>query len=67
MLVFEDAGEEREARELERRMRRRVRQVNQRIKNGELRRRHAQSSERLLAAVLDREGVIYPRLRSAAP
>ena len=67
VLVFEDAGEEREARELERRMRRRVRQVNQRIKNGELRRRHAQSSERLLAAVLDREGVIYPRLRSAAP
>jgi tetratricopeptide (TPR) repeat protein len=67
VLVFEDAGQERQARELERRMRRRVRQVNQRIKNGELRRRHAQSSERLLAAVLDREGVIYPRLRSAAP
>jgi hypothetical protein len=66
VLVLEDAGAEREAQELERDMRRRVRRINQRIKSPELRQSHAEASERLISAVLDREGVIYPRLRSGA-
>ena len=63
VLVLEDVGRKDEARELARHMERSVRRVNQRIKHPVTRRRHSASSKRLLRAVLDREGVIYPRLR----
>jgi len=62
-LVLETAGQQDEARRLVVELRRRLRRENQRIKHEVTRRRHRVASTRLLQAVLDEEGVIYPRVQ----
>jgi tetratricopeptide (TPR) repeat protein len=64
-LVLRTAGEESQARDIERDVARRVRRVNQRFTDPLLRQQHKQASERLIEAVLSPEGVIYPRVGPA--
>jgi hypothetical protein len=62
-MVLHAGGEDRDAAEIVRELRRRLRRENERIQNEVLRRRHRLASTRLLAAALSDAGVVYPRVR----
>lgn len=62
-LLLDDAGRGREARDLVKSLRRRLRRESERFRSELMRRRHRLASTRLLEAVLSPEGPIYPRVR----
>ena len=66
-LVLRTDGEEKEATDLESRLRDRLRKETARIRSPLLRMRHQRASERLLAAALSPEGPVYPRVRESGP
>ena len=61
-LVLRADGEERPAREVEKRLSDRLRRETARIRSPLLRMRHQRASQRLLEAVLSPEGPVYPRV-----
>jgi tetratricopeptide (TPR) repeat protein len=65
-LVLRTDGEEKEASDLESKLRDRLRKETARIRSPLLRMRHQRASERLLAAALSPEGPVYPRVREAS-
>jgi len=60
--VLPDAGREREAAEMTKTLRRRLRRENERLSNAVLRRSHRLATTRLLEAVLSADGMLYPRI-----
>jgi hypothetical protein len=65
-LVLRTGGEEKRARELEKKLSDRLRRETARIRSPLLRLRHQRASLRLLEAVLSPEGPVYPRVREDA-
>ncbi len=65
-LALSESGATQPAKSLVRELRRRVRQENERLQNPVTRRRHRLASTRLLEAVLNADGRIYPRVPLAA-
>ncbi len=62
-LLLDELGRGREARELVRALRRRMRRETERFSSELVRRRHRLASTRLLEAVLSPQGPVYPRIR----
>jgi ATP/maltotriose-dependent transcriptional regulator MalT len=60
-LVLDARGEQHQARDVVRSLRRRMRRENSRIRSGELRRGQRSYSTRLLELVLSPDGPVYPR------